>query len=467
MITIKHKDSKIFIRKIDNNYLFVNQNNGAWFIAKPENKDAIVSYFSEKEVSRSNAEEIKKALKQTRFFEKIKKSRKYNSITKKYTSIIISATRECNLNCVYCWARANDTESDIDFSTIKLFVDKILYKKHCGDHVRFQFSGGEPSLKLKLIEQSINYIKQLGEKREINVLFQVQTNAAEISQKFINLIKKDDIGIGVSIDQIDDKKATGRLFFNGEKSTQYTVENVKKLTHKGIKPVILTTFSNYNAKDVYEIPLFMNKVGLTNMRVIPLIIGRGGEERYKLIKAEAKTVFQGMKKMIDTMYDINLKNKGAKENIYDLHIAQIVRKIMYDRNIFYPCAQSPCGGGRQVLSLFPSGDIFPCDGFYQYNLFKCGNIFKNSIKEIKKSNAVHQVQKRDVKKIKTCKDCVYNNYCSGGCIQDVIIKNRGFNEILTSTPYCEYYFYLISYLFELINQNKDLRLLLPSTKNKE
>lgn len=459
---IHYKKYSIFFHRLNNNYLVINQNNGAWFITNQRDKNKFVDYLnSKKRILKEEQDSIVAILKQTRFFDTIKKTKRYGIVTKKFTSMIISVTRDCNLHCTYCWAKANDIKSDISFETIKYFADKILYKKYCGNPVRFQFSGGEPTLRLEIIEQSIVYIQNLSKKRKITPLFQIQTNAVNVSKKFINIIKKYNIGVGVSIDQVDPTVSTGRVFSNGDTSTKKSLENVKILTNEGIEPVIISTISKYNANEIYKIPFFMKENGIHSIRVNLLIIGRGGEKKFRTMRAESEVLFQGMKKMIDTIYNLNLNNSKKDEHIYDLHIAQIVRKIMYDRNIFYPCAQSPCGSGRQVLSIFPNGDIFPCDGFYRYDLFKCGNIFKNSIDELKKSTSVSRIRERDVKKISICKDCIYNNYCSGGCIQDITMENNGYEEILKPTPYCEYYFKLISYLFQLIDEGKDPKLLIP------
>jgi len=113
-MVIHYKKCSIFFHKINNNYLIINQNNGAWFIANPCDKSKFVNYLNGKKcVSKEDLDSIAAILKQTRFFDVIRKTKKYNFVTKKYTSIIISVTRDCNLYCVYCWARANDIKSDI------------------------------------------------------------------------------------------------------------------------------------------------------------------------------------------------------------------------------------------------------------------------------------------------------------------------------------------------------------------
>jgi len=38
------------------------------------------------------------------------------------------------------------------------------------------------------------------------------------------------------------------------------------------------------------------------------------------------------------------------------------------------CLRSPCGAAREVVSINPNGDVYPCDGFKGVEEFKMGNI---------------------------------------------------------------------------------------------
>lgn len=451
---------KIVVEEINkNSKLFVNQRNGSWFICNAKDADTIHKYFSSRlSVSNNEASDIEDMLKCVRFFEDLVPSKSIQEATKKFTSFIISVTRDCNLHCAYCWANANEVNADIPLETIKVFADKILHKKYCSDVVRFQFSGGEPTIKIDLIDEAITYIKDMACTRGIEVLFQIQTNAFSLHQPVIDIVKKHNIGIGVTIDQLNPDRDTGRVTKSGRKSTEAVNRNVENLVNQGIKPVILTTLSSYNCADIHEIPIFMKKLGIENMRIIPLIVGRGGEESFQTMKAETDAVIGGVKQLIDVIYELNTEDSSFW--IYDLHISQYVRKIMYDRDIYYPCAQSPCGAGRQVLSLFANGDIFPCDGFHRYDMFKCGNILHDDLDEILRAQPIQSIAIRNSKHMDGCVDCAYNNYCIGGCIQEVEMTSDDLSEIMKPSEYCKYYKQLFAHLFGMVDEGKDLMRLL-------
>ena len=42
----------------------------------------------------------------------------------------------------------------------------------------------------------------------------------------------------------------------------------------------------------------------------------------------------------------------------------------------YICLRYPCGAAREIISVNPNGDVFPCDGFKGVQEFKMGNILE-------------------------------------------------------------------------------------------
>jgi radical SAM protein with 4Fe4S-binding SPASM domain len=79
-----------------------------------------------------------------------------------------------------------------------------------------------------------------------------------------------------------------------------------------------------------------------------------------------------------------------------------------ERDVYYRCS-----AGKKIISLSPSGDIFPCQSL-MYNELKMANIFDDNWLEKVNSAAAHIMPKLLGEK-QGCEDCHLRHFCGGGC----------------------------------------------------
>ena len=101
-------------------------------------------------------------------------------------------TNQCNLNCRYCYINKNNI--DMDFVVAKEIIDKLIVslKENNFNNIVLSFSGGEPLLKIDLIEKIINYCNGFN---NIYFSYRILTNGILIDDKVIKLIKEDNIDV--------------------------------------------------------------------------------------------------------------------------------------------------------------------------------------------------------------------------------------------------------------------------------
>lgn len=99
-------------------------------------------------------------------------------IAASYDSLCIEVTRRCNMHCAHC-LRGEACNVDIDSSYIERFMD------HVHNITSLTFTGGEPSLNVKAMEDTLRICKE----KQIPVgSFYVVTNGKKVTNRFMKAL---------------------------------------------------------------------------------------------------------------------------------------------------------------------------------------------------------------------------------------------------------------------------------------
>lgn len=143
---------------------------------------------------------------------------------------VLHITKECNCDCIYCYER--DKKSIYEWEEIKALLDDIIkYNKHFS----LEFLGGEPCLRIDLIEKVIRYLYDMQRVAKIPLNIQrfiITTNGTIINSDLIHILKYwENVSWCASID--------GNKFMNSLRVTKdgintydKVIENYKKLYHE-------------------------------------------------------------------------------------------------------------------------------------------------------------------------------------------------------------------------------------------
>lgn len=124
--------------------------------------------------------------------------------------LILIPTLRCNLSCSYCQvSRAPLSASGFDWSEdvvarIETMIDGLVT-----DQIKIEFQGGEPTLRLDLIERIIQRCDRFSEKR-----FVICSNLARVDEALLKLLERDDVSISTSLDgnwQTHQAQRTGEI----------------------------------------------------------------------------------------------------------------------------------------------------------------------------------------------------------------------------------------------------------------
>ena len=109
--------------------------------------------------------------------------------------LVLIATRDCNLNCQYCYANGGDNKEYMGGELAEKMIAAFLNKFHSAKKLVVTFFGGEPTLNPNLIRSVVDFCKKL----PIETRFRISTNGI-CKDDIWNFIMRNDFEISLSMD---------------------------------------------------------------------------------------------------------------------------------------------------------------------------------------------------------------------------------------------------------------------------
>jgi len=398
-----------YVREIrrGDRYIFINPNIPRWIVTDRTGKlilslfdgtmdfegivDTAVEGFGED--NRVKITEFCSKIINSGLLDEVEPQRKEHKLT--LSSVHLSLSDRCNLNCIYCYARERK-EKDyplLDFEMYCRIVDDIL---KINKDVTFTLTGGEPLLNsdcLKIAE----YIRNHGAKVFLlsNGILIDEGNIERIASLF-NLVT-------LSVDGPDDKVHSMTRGHNFDR----VMDAVNLLERHGVEYTLSMTVTRNNISFVEKMAAMFGS-SLNFAPYFPVsgdssLLSISGIEYYEALKSAA-----------------GVRPLGYCESSLD--------RAMESR-----CHKCAIGDGE--FSISATGDVYPCQLLHSEEFF-CGNVHDQSIGEIYRNSLVLDTCSRlDVDSVEGCRECPIKYICGGSC------RARAFYEsgdIASSSEFCRY-----------------------------
>ncbi|MCX5678966.1 MAG: peptide-modifying radical SAM enzyme CbpB [Candidatus Omnitrophica bacterium] len=360
------------------------------------------------------------------------------------SAVYFNITERCNLNCRYCYIPEHMRRNGRHMSE-KTVIDalqllKAYFKTSAGNASlpKIIFHGAEPLLNKKALRAAI-------EKFSGDFMFGIQTNTVLLDAEMVSFLKSNKVSIGISLDGPTAETVNRtRASWSGEGVFHSVIEAMKLLRGYDAWSAICT-ITTENVRSLPGLTAFLHKNEVPTCLLNVVRCTLPSARKIKPADALAARYFI---KALETSHRL-YKESGRKlvvanfANILISILAPTARRLM--------CDISPCGGGRSFFALVPNGDIFPCSEFIGLKRFKGGNIFKDSVKNILKSDPFKLVTERKVEKIEPCRRCAIRHFCGSPCPAEAYEMNGGMNK---TGSFCEFYEEQTRFAFRLIADNR-------------
>ena len=311
------------------------------------------------------------------------------------SSVHLSLSDHCNLNCTYCYARERVEKKypALSFQEYQTIIDDIL---DINPNVVFTLTGGEPLLNADCLRRA-EYIKS-----KIARVF-LLSNGLLINESKISKIAELFDLVTLSIDGPNDSIHALTRGHNYAK----VIRAVELLDEHRVDYTLSMTVTKDNIGYIEQ----MAKMFGNHMNFAP----------YFPVSSESSSLaISGIE------YYNALKSAAG------------VRPLAYcestlDNAIDSPCHKCAIGDG--AFSISATGDVYPCQLIHTEE-FYAGNVHEKKIKDIYlNADAMKKCAHLDVDSISGCKDCPIKYICGGSCRARAFY---GCGDINSTTDFCQY-----------------------------
>ncbi len=298
---------------------------------------------------------------------------------KRFMTLTMILTTDCNLNCSYCFC-GKKYKKYMDIRAAKKYID--FFKQFSIGNPSICLFGGEPLLNLNIIEEICDYIKYIFNE---HVVISITTNGTLINNEVMEIVRKYNIQVQVSIDGYSDTHNLSRKFYNGKGSWDLIINNI--FNYFDTLPMIRLTYTPDTISDLSNNIEKLVGMGFFNIVFMPI-----DDSSWK---NNLEQYIHEYEKICQFYYECFANNKG----IYFIEFDNIIRSYIYNLS-------NSCKPGMLQISIDPEGNIFPCNRVNFTDTRLClGTVEKGF--DNRYNRLIKDIEKRD----NICINCDLYNRC--------------------------------------------------------
>ena len=318
----------------------------------------------------------------------------------KISTLIAKSTSSCNLACSYCYAECPRVGAKfIDEIKFVDFFDELLNSSLIDTKFQFIWHGGEPTLfPAESAENIMRHISDETAKKGISCEFSIQSNGFNFPEKWLFLIEKFDIHVGISIDGPAEIHDLSRKTAAGKGSYSAIKSNIDYLRSKYIPVSLLSVIDK---RHLGKEELFMEWIKNmdASIKLNPLF------SLNSPIEGNFGDYFLFLENLFEPLLKSNFDKKIAP-------FESLLETLIWDKR---PRVCSNSDSCIKFLCFDFENNISPCGRFFENRNFSiCYE--KGKVKESVEAIQAKVVEFRNQHREKSdCRNCRCVNFCNGGC----------------------------------------------------
>ncbi len=353
----------------------------------------------------------------------VKGDREFTDISRPL--IFWNITYRCNLKCIHCYINAIQGLSRDELTTEEAL--RVVDDAHELRAPLLIISGGEP-----LIREDIVDIMRRANDYGIKV--SLSTNGTLVTREWAQRLRELGVQyVGISIDspipEIHDK-IRGVLG-----AWDLAIRGIKNVMEVGIPVGIRTTVTRLNIDHAHQVVELAHKLGISRVAFYHLVPSGRGKGIVNLLPAPDQ-LFRFLVRLMDMArkypdVEILTVDNPADGVVASLLASEDEGEFMSKLRLV--SKMGACSAGRKVMSIYPNGDVYPCQFF---NDKPMGNVRRERLVDIwlrprYNTELVIRLRNRDYGN-SPCMRCPYLRYC-GGCRVRAEVLN---NDVWSMDPIC-------------------------------
>ncbi|MCP4751645.1 MAG: SPASM domain-containing protein [Proteobacteria bacterium] len=339
-------------------------------------------------------------------------------------TLVLQVTESCNLGCLYCYhspEKPSGKKRKMSLEVAQRSVDFLL--EQCGQNgeVTLVFFGGEPFLNFDLISRTIEYARNRSNGSGKRVGFSLTTNGTLLSEKTLDFLYRNRVGLTVSMDGDESDHDRFRQFPGGASS------------YRVIEPKLADLFRIYRdipvaarvtvARSPEHVPATLDHLlglGFAEVGFAPVTTQ---EPRSRLDKDGMDDLLARFRQLSERFVRQALQGEflgfgNLVDLLVNLHQGEV--------------KDYPCGAGLGLFSVDPAGELFLCQRLTGSEPSHMGNVFdgfdNSKVEGFRKSANIDNKPE--------CEQCWAKMLCAGGCYHEALVREG--DMLSANRHYCQW-----------------------------
>lgn len=356
--------------------------------------------------------------------------------------VILVPTLRCNLACAYCQvSRVNENAPGHDWDTETLqsvlrWLDGLSTKT-----IKIEFQGGEPLLRLDVLQEVRTFARQRFETAE----FVVCTNLQDVTEEAWNFMSSDDTSVSTSLDPTRDLHERHRTSTTAK--TQQFLQNLARATGSWPDRVsALPTFDIDALPDPRAVIETYASFGFRSVFLRP--INHQGFARKRFKTRDLSAVWKDYSRRFQMeLIDFNKTAARPMEEFYFSHCLRRVLRGGHDNHVDL---RNPNVIGRSYVVIDHDGSFYPTDEarmvtrLGQLDL-RMGNVRSGMDRTIVDALNMEAINLFDP----DCVHCPYQTFCGVDLVDDLSRYGR-IDLARHLTDFCQRHLAIFDLVFEFL-----------------
>ena len=282
--------------------------------------------------------------------------------------------------------------------------------------VEFIWHGGEPLLAgATTFNEVIRIQKQISLEAGTRFRNRLQTNATLINGDWIEVFKKGNFRLGVSLDGTQRIHDENRKNKNKKGSFLKVMSGIKTLQDSQIDFAVLAVLSKKSIGFPDEIFNFFCEQKFTRFDFLPLVeVDNMGQ------KTEDSLNVGDFSDFMIKIFDLWISRDD--DNISIRYLEQILSTMLGNK----PSLCKLSGNCQDYITIDYNGNVFPCDNFIGYDELKYGNLQTSTLSQILKKKKTIEIKNALSQTHNECNECFAFQFCNSGCNKYRYMWNKDF-----------------------------------------
>jgi uncharacterized protein len=334
-------------------------------------------------------------------------------------SLIVKATRLCNLRCTYCHDWRAGPNQTMKFSVMaRMIASALRDEEH--DAVDFVWHGGEPTLLPFSFYEKAMLVQSRFRRSGQVVMNTIQTNGTRLTDSWARFLRDNQFFVGVSLDGPPEIHNRYRIYESGQPSFQDVSATLDRLREYGIPFSVLMVIDEdaleVGAKRIFDffVKMKMNNFGF--LAATPVNSAKATPYTFASHYVDPKR----MTNFLIKMYDCWKQHGDPSIKIRELE--SILRHIQHDRS--HSCTlEGNCFGHYYVVE--PNGEVAHCELFQGDTRYTLGNILESDFKAFRDSTEMSALIEENQKELNMMQQqCPEFAVCRGWCPHERYLSIR-------------------------------------------